>query len=254
MSKELVSAMFFCGLIMVTGLWLSGCAKPSAESSAKTSVTQSQFSPAPTNLVSPTPAYKLGLPTTSPTPAEKSKQPPKPEEVNNAVARVFEKVATPDTARNPNFILGDFNGDGSEDIAVVLKPNETMFVEINSEVANWILEDPRSIPAAQQQAAVKKIPPRPAPVRAQKGDSLLAIIHGVGSQGWRNPEAKQSFLLKNGAGANMSSRSAKDLRTGKDRQKMPTVRGDAISETVGGQSGLVYWTGAKYGWYSPGPQ
>ncbi|MDQ6654156.1 MAG: hypothetical protein M3Y84_15625 [Acidobacteriota bacterium] len=182
------------------------------------------------------------------------KLPPKPEEVKEVVARVFEKVAAPDTTSNPGFLIGDFNGDGSEDIAVVVKPNEGMLPQINNELANWTLEDPERLVFSTRQLAVREIPPKPVPVQVHKGDSLLAIIHGVGPQGWRNPEARQAFLLKNGAGANMTSQSAKELRNSKDKQKMPTVRGDGIRQSIGHQSGLVYWTGAKYGWYSPGLQ
>jgi len=29
------------------------------------------------------------------------------------------------------------------------------------------------------------------------------------------------------------------------------LRGDAISQTLGGRAGILFWTGAKYAWYSP---
>jgi len=80
---------------------------------------------------------------------------------------------------------------------------------------------------------------------------LLAIIHGVGPQGWRSTEAKQTFLLKNGAGTNMTTESKKSLRESKDKQKLPPIRGDAIRSVIDRKSGLILWTGAKYAWYSP---
>jgi hypothetical protein len=82
---------------------------------------------------------------------------------------------------------------------------------------------------------------------------MLAIVHGVGSQGWRNPEAKQTFLLKNGVGSDMETQTLKSLRTGKYKQRLPPLRGDGIKETVRGKAGLILWTGAKYAWYSTGP-
>lgn len=200
------------------------------------------------------PVSQLPLLGVSPIQTKELKLPPKPEEVKEVVTRVFERVATPDTTSNPGFVIGDFNGDGSEDIAVAVKPNEAMLVQINNELANWTLEDPRSLVPSTQEPAVRRAPPKPAPVQAHKGDSLLAIIHGVGPQGWRNREAKQSFLLRNASSANMTLQLAKELRNSKDKQKMPTVRGDGIRETIGGMSGWLYWTGAKYGWYSPAPQ
>lgn len=163
------------------------------------------------------------------------------------MARVFEKAALPVTSPNPTFVVGDFNGDGSEDLAVVVKPNEDALSEINNELANWILEDPRKVTIPKPNAA----PSAPLkPVRAEKGQMLLAIIHGVGPKGWRNPEAKQTFLLKNGAGNGMATEPVRTMLNTKDKQKLPPLKGDAIGETIGGTSGLLYWTGARYAWYS----
>jgi len=178
--------------------------------------------------------------------------PPKPEELSEAVARVFEKAAAPDTTHNPNFVVGDFNGDGSEDLAIITRASEGSLKELNNELANWTLEDPRKIPipgakAANEITALK-------PVRAEKGDTLLAIIHGVGPKGWRNPEARQTFLLKSGSASEMITEPAAALLNSKDKRKLPPLRGDAIRQTVDGQSGLLFWTGAKYAWYSAASQ
>src|SRR5207248_6510865 len=139
---------------------------------------------------------------------------------------------------------------GSEDLAVVTKAGENSLAEINSELANWTLEDPNKIPIPGARPATQMNPPLP--VRAEKGDPLLAIIHGVGPKGWRNPEAKQTFLLKNAAGSNMTVLAVKDLAASKSKPKLPPLRGDAISETVDGKSGMLFWTGAKYAW-QPSP-
>ena len=243
--------VLFCILLIAT-VCLCSCSTPPKQPSGTSTGAQLQPSPGPTSAVSMSPVSQLPLPAVSPIPTKELTLPPKPEEVKEVVARVFENVATPDTKSNPGFVIGDFNGDGSEDIAVVVKPNAATLPEINNELANWVLEDPKTSVSSPPQSASHKIPPKPPPVRAQKDDSLLAIIHGVGSKGWRDPEARQSFLLKNGVGANMTSQSARELRTSKDKQNMPSIRGDGIRQTIGGQSGLVYWTGAKYGWYSPG--
>ena len=89
----------------------------------------------------------------TPTPAEAkslNSSPPRPEELNEAVSRVFQKAAITDTTQNPNFVIGDFNGDGSEDLAVVTKAGENSLAEINSEFANWTLEDPNKIPIPRE--------------------------------------------------------------------------------------------------------
>src|ERR1700682_6568320 len=81
--------------------------------------------------------------------------PPKPTAIKVAVARVFERPATSDIESQQSFVVGDFNGDGSEDLAVIVKPNEGSLREINSEVANWTLEDPGQV------AIPGTNPPRP---------------------------------------------------------------------------------------------
>ncbi len=120
-------------------------------------------------------------------------------------------------------------------------------IEAKETLANWILEDPRNVPLAGQRPELHSVSGKPA--KAQKGDSLLAILHGVGQQGWRDAEARQAFLLKNGVGKNMMIQSSHELQN--DRSKtLPPLKGDAIRQTIGGKSGLVFWTGAKYAWYS----
>jgi len=228
-------------LLVVSFLWAcsrskeeTGSAKPAA-SPEPTAVTAAPLSTPLLAQSSPTPARGL------------SAEPPKPDEIKGAVARVFEKTALPAVSPNLTFVVGDFNGDGSEDLAVVVKPNEDALGEINNELANWILEDPRKVPIPKPNMA-RSAPPKP--VRAEKGEMLLAIIHGVGPKGWRNPEAKQTFLLKNGAGAGIATEPVRGLLNSKDKKKLPPLRGDAIGETIGGTSGLLYWTGARYAWYS----
>ena len=238
-------AFGFSLALFATAFLVTGCAK---QNEAAKSV-----EPAPRVVSTVEPVERvlaLASPTPTPTIASKPSAPPNPTEIRDAVARVFEKAATPDTSSNPNFAIGDFNGDGSEDLAVAVKATEGSLDAINNELANWILEDPKSIPIQSTSAAQR---PSHKPVRAVRGDILLAIIHGVGSQGWRSPEAKQTFLLKNAAGSNLLGQSVKNLRDKKEKQKLPPLRGDAISETVGGKSGLLFWTGAKYAWLSSTP-
>jgi hypothetical protein len=206
----------------------------------------------PVKPASPLPSPILPLPTTNPLDAKEipKPSPPKPDDVSIVLARVYEKAVTADTSREPLFLVGDFNGDGSQDLAIPVKPNEAKLGDINSELANWILEDPKTVPIPGLPLGGRKSGAA-SPVRADKGDALLAIVHGVGTQGWRNPEAKQTFLLKNSGGNSMSAQTVKDLQNSKDRSKLPPLRGDAIREASGEKVGLIFWTGAKYAWYSP---
>jgi len=170
--------------------------------------------------------------------------PPQLDEVRSAMARVFAKAAEPETGSAPAFVVGDFNGDGSQDLAVITRVSAASLAEINNELANWILEDPRKVPLPS--ASTNPMPAKP--VRAENKDALLAIIHGAGAKGWRSAEAKQTFLLKNGAGSNMTVLAVKDLAARKGPAKLPLLRGDTISETLDGKPGILFWTGAKYAW------
>ena len=249
MSSERTSALAFCVFNLAISLCVVGCSgRNQAQQEPKPVVVEQPVKPA-----SPPPSPILPLQTaTNPLAAKEMPKPspPKPEDVTAVLARVYEKAVTPDTSREPAFLVGDFNGDGSQDLAIPVKPNEARLGDINSELANWILEDPKTVPIPGLQVGGRVSGPG-RPVRAEKGDVLLAIVHGVGAQGWRNPEAKQTFLLKNSTGNGLSAQTAKDLLTSKDRNKLPPLRGDAIREAIGGKSGLIFWTGAKYAWYSP---
>ena len=247
MLRHGMKALLTCVLITATSFGLCGCTRPPeepkrTEMQPRTESAATVVTPSPQSSQSPQPAKDQAA-------KESPALPPKPDDVKQAVARVFEKAASPDTAPNPSFVVGDFNGDGSEDLAVVVKPGDGKLADINNELANWILEDPKNVYIPGRDTTQR---PPGKPIRAEKGDTLLAIIHGVGPKGWRNPEAKQTFLLKNGAGSDMTSRAAKTLRTNKDQQKFLPLRGDAIRQMIGGKPGLLFWTGAKYAWYSTG--
>jgi hypothetical protein len=194
---------------------------------------------AKTPEVQPQPISTPSLPVvaqSTPTPASaKEFAPPKTEEVNEAVMRVFKRAATINSNYTPSVLVGDFNGDGSEDIAIAVKPNPEALAEINSEFANWALED---VKQAEQAA-------KPAPVKAERTDTLIAIIHGVGAKGWRNPEARQTFLLRNAAGTKPAVESP-DKTSASRTSPNPTPRGDVIKETINGQHGTIYWNGARY--------
>ena len=85
---------------------------------------------------------------------------------------------------------------------------------------------------------------RPAPITVTSKDSLLAVIHGVKSEGWRSAIAKQTYLLKNAVGENFETQSSQQSNAAKSR-----FRGDVIHEKLDGTTGVIYFTGAKYAWH-----
>lgn len=194
---------------------------------------------------SPTPTASPTAKPTQPTPEESLElPPPKPEEVREALARVYKDTVTIEARHLPTYIVGDFNGDGSEDIAVVVRPAKDKVEELNDEVANWIVEDPRLVVLPDPHKSVQPLPPSSRPV-IKPNDLLLTIIHGYEREGWRNKEAQQTYLLDNAVGNSMTSSPLENLQGANGNQNRT---GDVIKETLVGEHGFLYWTGAKYAW------
>jgi hypothetical protein len=157
-------------------------------------------------------------------------------DLHAVIKKNFEDVVTVDESRATPFMIGDFNGDSSEDIAVVVKPRKLS--DLNSEYVNWILEDPHHL----QQASVA----------VDKNDLLLAVIHGHKGEGWRHEFARQTYLLKNVVGTDLETMSIKRLRSSGESRLLPSLRGDVIREKLKGSGGIIYWTGGKYAWHPVG--
>src|SRR5215470_14159932 len=142
---------------------------------------------------------------------------PKQAEVQQAVKRIFKDAAVVDTNYNPNFLAGDFNGDGSQDIAVILKPVKLDLM--NQELPPWLVREPRA-----------HRDPRLA-LKIAKDETLLAVIHGYGANDWRDPEATQTFVLKNVVGNDLKVHTSKEFVTENTGRKLPRPQGDLIGET-----------------------
>src|SRR6185503_8218230 len=124
---------------------------------------------------------------------------PKLSEVQEAVKRVFKDAAVIDSNYNPNFVAGDFNGDASQDIAVVLKPAK--LEEMNQELPPWLVREPRNEKISRAHAKI------------EKDEVVLAVIHGFGANHWRDPEATQTFVLKNVVGNGLKVQSPNEFVT-----------------------------------------
>ena len=158
-------------------------------------------------------------------------------EVQDAVKRVFKEAAVVDTSYNPNFLAGDFNGDASQDIAVIIKP--VNLDEMNQDLPPWLLREPRS----NKPPTVR--------LRIEKDDVLLAVIHGYGTNDWRDPQATQTFVLKNVVGNDLHVESGKDFAKAHSGKRLPRPQGDLIAEKLQGTDGYLYYATATYSWYDP---
>ena len=190
---------------------------------------------APRQLVEAPPSYQ---PTPSATPMRMGiAQTPKSTEVQDAVKRVFKDAAVVDTSHNPSFLTGDFNGDTSQDLAVIIKP--VKLDEMNQDLPPWLLREPRSNK------------PPVARLRIDKDEALLAVIHGYGTDDWRDPQATQTFLLKNVVGSGLHVESVKQFAEANSGRRLPRAQGDLIAETLQGNAGYLYYATATYSWYDP---
>lgn len=185
------------------------------------------------------------VPAATPTPGEQSQQmaklpPPQMNEAQEAVKRVFKEMVVIDNSHKPAFVAADFNGDLSEDLAVVVTPAADKIPELNEEFAPWILRDPLGTTESRS--------PR---LRIGDKEQLLAVIHGYGPSGWRDPQATQTFLLKNVVGTDMGVQELKEFTAANQGKILPRLRGAVVGEVLDGKSGYLYYAGATYSWYDP---
>lgn len=204
----------------------AGPEKPKVESSAQSPVAQAPQPQSPVTQATQQQTAKL--------------PPPELDQIQQAVKRVFKDSAVIDSTRKPNFIAGDFNGDLSPDIAVILKPAPGKIAEINAEYPAWILKD-----------IFTPNEPRKPPPRVAENDLLLAVIHGFGANGWRDSQATQTYLLKNAVGSSIEVKPGKEFVAANSGKNVPRVHGDLIGEVLRGTAGYLYYAGATYSWYDP---
>ena len=232
-----------CNIIVLASLFLAGCAKPPQANPEQP--------PAPQQVAASVQSEK-----TQTMPALTA---PTLEEVRRNVDVVFKEAVVIDTNHDPNFLIGDFNGDESQDVAVVLRPAAGRLAELNQEFPNWIAREPLKELLMAKSAALDPRSARSSPnpaagqtVRFEQSDVLLAIIHGQGSQGWRDPQATQTHLLRGVVGSNLRTQTSKAaLRVYRTSKPLPPIFGDVIQEVLIGQTGFLYFAGALYEWYDP---
>jgi len=234
--------------VVIGSAALCGCAKPPAQPVVEQPVVEQPAAPQASVAVPQPPTEMPVLPA------------PKLEEVQVAVTRIFKDAVVIDTNRKPSFLVSDFNGDFSQDLAIVLKPAAGKLSELNQEFPNWIAREPlKEVLLPKSKMLAHPIAARPSAnpaagqtIRFEQSDVLLAIIHGYGPNGWRDPEATQTHLLRDVVGANISILPFKSaIKAYKGIKPFPNIHGDLIQQTLIGQSGFLHFAGGMYGWYDP---
>jgi len=187
------------------------------------------------------------VPAPTPTPASPTVKVHLPSEVEVArgMRRAFGDAVRP--VRAQPVLVGDFNWDGSEDVALPVRPAEGRLSELNDAFANWSVQDAlaeepsRGKPSGSTERASAKVEP---------DEILLAVVHGIGPKGWRDEEARQCYLVRHATGAPLEARPRTELLRFVARvPDAAQLTGHVILCASGGRPGIVYWTGARYAWH-----
>lgn len=242
MLRSTVFRTSFLLIVLFGSLSLAGCAKPPQP------IAEEPVPPQTSEAVPPAPQQQTASPSA-----------PNLDQVQAAVKRVFKDSVAIDVSHKPCFLVGDFNGDESQDLAVILKPAEGKLPDLNQEFPNWIAREPlKEVLLRKSKALANRVmsqgvnPAAGQTVRFEERDVLLAIIHGSGPNGWRDPEATQTHLLRGVVGTNIRTLPLKQaIATYKGTKPFPTIYGDLIAETLIGQSGFIHFAGSIYRWYDP---
>lgn len=238
--------MSFGFVILISFTLLIGCAK------------KGTVQPVPEEPPAPQATASVAAPTPQPPVDPSNIPPPKLENVQEIVTRIFKDCVTIDSSHTPSFFAGDFNGDQSQDLAVILRPVPTRLSYLNQEYPTWIAREPlqdvllRKSKVIARPAATRgyENPAAGQTIRFAAGDVLLAIVHGHGEKGWRDQEATQTHVLRGVVGDNIQTLSrARAVKTYKGVKPFPSIYGDLIQETLIGQVGFLHFAGGMYEWY-----
>ena len=128
-------------------------------------------------------------------------------------------------------LTGDFNGDGVEDIAVVvtsqaaLQADSSRFKVLDPSSEYFGLGDPRITSQFASQYP--------------GGSRYLLILHGMGKDAWRVKEPKERFVL-----INMKF----DRISNGHFEKKKKIMADINLEETGVLNSFLYWNGHRYKW------
>jgi len=170
-------------------------------------------------------------------------------EVNAALHRIFADSVSP-TSQQHSFTTGDFNGDGSPDLATFVRPADSKLKTLNDAFANWTIQDATQAFFPPKDQRVVIMPPKPKPQSAHAHEVLLAVIHGYGQNGWRSREARQAYLVRHAGTGPIEARRPPDHIEGAPA----SIKQSEIIFEPAERPGFLFWTGSQYAWRSSDAQ
>jgi len=180
-----------------------------------------------------------------PSPSPVNSLPANSVEMTAALHRIFGDTVSP-TSEQQSFTTGDFNGDGSPDLAAIVRPAESKLKTLNDPLANWTIQDATEafFPPPNQRVVI--LPPKPKPQSAHADEVLLAVIHGYGQNGWRNLAARQAYLVRHAGTGPIEARRPPDHVEGAPA----SISQSEIIFEPAKRPGFLFWTGSQYAWRS----
>lgn len=169
-------------------------------------------------------------------------RPASAKEVDATLQRIFGQVVVVNHGDH-SFVTGDFNGDGSPDLAVIVFPLKTRLGALNDELANWTVQDATQFftPPHGRRVVFRGKEARPA-LRA--GELLLALVHGFGNDGWRDSSARQAYLVRHaGAGPLRAVPAHEQIENAP-----ASIKNADIIYVGSGSTGFLFWNGSQYAW------
>lgn len=169
-------------------------------------------------------------------------KPASSKEVDATLHRIFGQTVVAIHAEH-SFVTGDFNGDGSPDLAVIVLPAKSKLAMINGELANWTIQDADQFftPVAGERVVFRQKQLRPS---VEAGEPLLAVIHGFGNAGWRDPVSRQAYLLRHAAFGALRATPA----SGHIESATPSIKKSDVIYESSNRVGFLFWNGSQYAW------
>ena len=160
-------------------------------------------------------------------------------QIEDVVRKEFGDQVKAQTALNsePFYLLGDFNGDGHPDIAVLVNVEEGR-AELKQHGVKYLDTDPYSRTNGSEIN----------PLSAMGHNCIgIAIIHGT-AVGWNVPHPAAKFLVYDCFSAFRLFRKGLRIRRGSGSQgTTPKPKGDSIFlDLETGGTSLIYWNGRTY--------
>ncbi|MEP7341106.1 MAG: hypothetical protein ABI977_25475 [Acidobacteriota bacterium] len=140
-----------------------------------------------------------------------------------------------------HFIEGDFNGDGSQDLAVDgLTTTLTPGTE-NTVLPNCTFVDLR--PMIESQPGQKSLPNKDRP-------AVVGVIHGEGPIGWRSQNAKDTHWFWVHPVNSIEAQSSVRVFNFIESARSLKLKGDVVRlGMLSGQAGFAYYNGTSYEWH-----